>query len=336
MSINFSRTILSTTDTTVKINITGVKEGKATKSSLEMTLYAFNKHTGGPLFTTTLRFDTIKDIYDYLHSISIIRDDSKSTTGSFIEATDDIIEILEAAKKIGPEAIAPLLAKIASDKKIDELLKALNESELSTLTAAYRQHKFKEEMSILEKLIEYDCRGNIVKEVAKDPNLRHYIASQPEKIFQKWFENNIWVFGIEYLRKHDARKIAFFSEADILMESLDGYLDLIELKRPKTPTDIFIYDKSHNCYHPSSVTSEVIGQSLFYLQKMADFKLNIEKEYKVKVLQPRVKIIIGRTDSFNEQQFESLRMLNSSLVNIQVLSYDYILSCAKKIISQYE
>ncbi|QQR83340.1 DUF4263 domain-containing protein [Candidatus Peregrinibacteria bacterium] len=135
-------------------------------------------------------------------------------------------------------------------------------------------------------------------------------------------------------KKHDARKIALFSEGDLLMESLDGFLDLIELKRPKY--GIFQHDISHNCYYPTSDLSKVIGQCLFYLQKLDDYKLNLEKEHKVKILCPRIKIVAGRTNNFNGEQFSTLRMLNSNLNHIQVVSYDYLLSCGKKIIASYE
>jgi hypothetical protein len=91
------------------------------------------------------------------------------------------------------------------------------------------------------------------------------------------------------------------------MESLDGFLDLIELKRPKY--EIFQHDTSHNCYYPTSDLSKVIGQCLFYLQKLDDYKLNLEKEYKVKILCPRIKIITGKTNNFNDEQFNALRML---------------------------
>ena len=45
----------------------------------------------------------------------------------------------------------------------------------------------------------------------------------------------------------------------------------------------------------------VIGQSLFYLQKLAEYKNNLEKEYKIKVIMPRIKIIAGRSNGFNDE-----------------------------------
>ena len=118
------------------------------------------------------------------------------------------------------------------------------------------------------------------------------------------------------------------------MESLDGFLDLIELKRPKY--EIFQHDTSHHCYYPSSDLSKVIGQCLFYLQKLDDYKLNLEKEHKVKILYPRIKIIAGRTNKFNDEQFNALRMLNANLNHIQIISYNYLVGCGEKVIASYE
>ena len=119
------------------------------------------------------------------------------------------------------------------------------------------------------------------------------------------------------------------------MESMDGFLDLIELKRPRLEYDIFKYDKSHLCYYPSADLSKVIGQCLFYLQKMDEYKLLLEKEFKVRLLRPRIKIILGRSNEFDDDQLEALRMLNSNLNHIQVISYDVLLSNGQQIISAY-
>ena len=215
-------------------------------------------------------------------------------------------------------------------------LRQLNPEIADKLSAAHRQKHYQEEMNNLEQLLKLEENDNIVMEIKNYENLKQYVAGQPEKIFQNWIEKNLWVFGIEYIKKLDARQIAFFSEADLLMESVDSFLDLIELKRPKLEYKLFSYDEGHKSYYPSSNLSSVIGQCLFYLQKMDEYKLNLENEYKVKVLRPRIKIIAGRTKDFDSDQFNAMRMLNSNLNHIQIYSYDYILSCGKKIISLYE
>jgi len=334
MSVQYHKEIFSNSSIALNINFSGIKDDIANVASLTMSFYAYNKNTGQPIFSETLNSEQVKRLYGHLNGISIIRDDSKTISGRFIETTDDVLEILNGFKNIDPKILKTILNKLNEDEKIKTILESLSDIELKNLSAAHRQKNYQTEIKNLEQLLGLEEVGSIVEEIKNYENLKSYIAGQPEKIFQNWIEQNLWVFGIEYIKKYDARKIAIFSEADILMESMDGFLDLIELKRPQH--EIFNYDNSHKSYYPSPDLSEVIGQCLFYLQKLDDYKLNLEKEHKVKILRPRIKVIAGRTNTFVDEQFEALRMLNSNLNHIQIISYDYLLSCGKKIISLYE
>jgi hypothetical protein len=69
---------------------------------------------------------------------------------------------------------------------------------------------------------------------------------------------------------------------------------------------------------------------------LQDYKLIIEKEYKVKVIMPRVKIIIGRNDDFVEDEIDSLRMFNSNLNSIQIITYDDLVVFGKLILASFE
>ena len=278
-----------------------------------------------------LDIETQKKILEFLQS-----KESVNVSGKIVETTEEVLNIINGLENIDPEILKTILSKLNEKEKIHTILETLSKIELKHLSAANKQKIYQTELKNLEQLLELEESGSIVEEIKKYKNLNSYIAGQPEKIFQNWIEQNLWVFGIEYIKKHDARKIALFSEGDLLMESMDGFLDLIELKRPKLEYEIFTHDSSHNSYYPSSDLSKAIGQCLFYLQKMDDYKLILEKEYKVKMLRPRIKILMGRTIKFGPEEFEALRMLNSNLGHIQIISYDYILSCGKKIISLYE
>jgi hypothetical protein len=53
-----------------------------------------------------------------------------------------------------------------------------------------------------------------------------------EPSWQKWFKTNSWVLGSDFVRILDERAIDTDHIADYLVEAYDGFLDIIEIKRP--------------------------------------------------------------------------------------------------------
>ena len=335
MSTDYSHDVISAGNTTLKVNFTGITDGQTDRDTLGMAIYAFDNSSGKTVFTEQLNFDEIRAFYHHLHQISTIRDSSAPGSGKIIEASEKIADLVEKLKSLDENILQSVLDTFESNEKVLTLLKALSETELHSLSAAHKYQAYKREYENLKELLELEHNGNIVADIKSHDNLADYAAGQPEKIFQNWIENNLWVFGVDYTKKHDVSKIAFDSDSDILVESLDGFLDLIEMKRPKD-FEIFKEDASHNCYYPAPPLAKALGQSFFYLQQLDDFKLNIEKKYKVKVLRPRIKIVGGRSANFNDAQNHALRMLNSNIVSVQVYSFDYILSAAETVIKGLE
>ncbi len=331
MSVAYHKELFNNGKVKLMANFANIK-GDIADENMTLQFYAFNSD-GIPIFTETLDIEDIRNLYNHLNLITIVKD-GKTKSSKFIETTDEINLILEKLGSSDLETILQLLEKFESEEKIKGLLESLSELEIENLHGAFQHKRVNTEIQNLEKLIQLEIEGSITTTIENHEELVKYKAGQPEKIFQNWIESNLWVFGIDYIKKHDSRKIALFSEGDLLMESVDGYLDLIELKRPRH--ELFRFDDSHKCFYPHTSLSQVIGQSLFYLQKLQDYKLNIEKEYEVKVIMPRVKIIIGRSIDFKEEEKDSLRMLNSNLNSIQIITYDDLVQFGKLILSSFE
>ena len=334
--MQFQRTIFESDTTKLMVNFTGISDDIANADNLRLHVYAFDKTNYKQIFEEILDISQIRKLFEHLNSISLIKDESKTISEKFIETNEEVLQLLGSIEKIDSKILKTILEKLDDKDKVKYLFEILSGAEIEDLSAVHIQQIHKQELANLEKLLELEEQGNIVEEIKKINFLARYVAGQPEKIFQKWIENNLWVFGVEYTQHHDAKRIALFSEGDLLMESMDGFLDLIELKRPNPEFSIFNHDSSHNSYYPSSELSKVIGQCLFYLQKLDEYKLNLEKEYKIKVLRPRIKIILGRTKDFNEEQMEALRMLNSNLNHIEIISYDHLINNCRKVIQTYD
>lgn len=334
MSVQFQKEIFSNSTLRVVINFSGINPDNVTnKDDLSLSIFAFNVQTLKPVFSETLIFNQIQELYKHLNSISIIRNDEITHSQEFIEITSDVAEALSIIKTVDSKLVKSILDKANEDHKLNLVLEALNESEIQNLHASIRQTNHQKSLANLRQLLELEETTSITESIRSYPNLSDYFAGQPEKIFQNWIEKNIWTLGIDYVQKHSARKIGINSESDLIMETTDGFIDLIELKRPKF--GLLDFDTSHNSYYPSKELSKVLGQCMQYLKVLDEYKLILEKLHKFKLLRPRIKIIVGRTIRFSDQEYEALRMLNSSLNHIQIISYDYLCLCGDNIISYY-
>ncbi len=341
MSIQFDKEIFSGNNLTLKVNFSGIKDCSVNAADLKMSVYAYDNY-GHPKFSEILDFDQIKSLYEHLNQISIIKDSSITASGKFLETNGEIADILNKLKDVDTDILKIVINKLKDENRIKSIFTVLSEEEddagyniLENLSGLQTRQGWQSEIENLMFLLDIEQSGNIVQDIKNHDKLKMYIAGQPEKIFQKWIEKNIkWIFGVEYIKKHDFKTVGLHSESDMLMESMDGFIDLIELKRPKF--EIFKYDDSHNCYYPSPELSKAIGQCINYLQKLDEIRLILEKDHKVKILRPRIKIIVGRTKNFIDDQYTALRMLNCNLNYIEIITYDYLLSCGNQMIDNYK
>ncbi len=251
-------------------------------------------------------------------------------------------EVLEHIERFDSNLLRKIFGKIENKEKLEMIIDSLSSVEIDNLEAAIKQAAYKNALEDLKSmiLIEQDKTQNIVEEVKKSEGLRRYSAGQPEKIFQNWIEANLWIFGVEYYKKHNWRIIDETpndgSEADLVMESVDGYVDLIELKRPRTKSDkILSYDIDHKSFFPARDLSLALGQCLHYLKKLDEQKTKIEDKNSTKILRPRIKLIIGRSADFNSDEYDALRMINSNLSHVQIITYDDLVMNGELILSYY-
>lgn len=324
MSNIYPKEIFNDGNIRLMLNIRKIEEGCPIED-ITVSFYAINNH-GIPIFTEDIKASHLVVASNEIKKIT-------RTVDSRPDVVRDKQFLVNNLESNDLDTLLNVFEKFKSEDKVKGLLSSLSDLEIENLHGAYYHKRVGIEIQNLEKLIELAVNDKIDR-LNTFNDLIKYQAKQKEKIFQNWIEANLWVFGVEYIKKHDVRKISLFSEGDILMESLDGYLDLIELKRPKHK--LLVYDTSHHCYYPHSDLSKVIGQSLHYLKKLDEYKLNLEKEYKLRIIKPRIKIIIGRNFDFDDEQKDCLRILNSSLNSVQIITFDDLVSFGKQLLKSTE
>lgn len=156
-----------------------------------------------------------------------------------------------------------------------------------------------------------------------------------EHDWQKWFQENSWVLGTDYVKILDERNIDTQNITDFLMEAYDGFLDIVEIKRPDGDLQFWASSKDHDNYIPHQSLVKAITQASKYIYEVEREANNLkfyERTNGVKTIKPRCVLIYSRSYDWNEEQKESFRVLNSNYHNLTILTYDHILERAKRMI----
>lgn len=155
-----------------------------------------------------------------------------------------------------------------------------------------------------------------------------------ESNWQKWFEINSWVLGSEFVRILEERSIDTKNITDFLVEAYDGFLDVIEIKRPEGGMSFWSKAIDHGNYVPSTDLVKAVTQALSYIyevEREANSIKFLERVDGVKTIKPRCILIFGRSNEWNDKQIEAFRVLNSGYHNLTIMTYDHVLKRAKQI-----
>lgn len=172
----------------------------------------------------------------------------------------------------------------------------------------------------------------------------HLEKNHRESWWQDWIYSNNWLFGVNYNQPISKQRVGLDNIPDFLFPSLDGFIDILEIKKPSHP--VIIEDLSHpRTFVWSSETNKAIGQVVVYIQELEDHRreladrLNEEFElimgHRLKTVRPRAFILIGRSDDMPSPKKEGFRKLNYTLHGIEVLTYTDLVTRAEALIGLY-
>ena len=144
-----------------------------------------------------------------------------------------------------------------------------------------------------------------------------------EQPWQKWFEKHDWVLGSEFVRLLDERQIDTKNISDFLMQAYDGFLDVVEIKRPEGELKFWADTLDHGNYIPSSDLIKAITQAtqyLFEVEREANSVKFLERANGVRIVKPRCVLVFGRSSQWNEDQIQAYRILNAGYSNLTVMT----------------
>jgi hypothetical protein len=297
-----------------KVIQTVIVEHKTSGKRVEsMTLRQFRKRRKAdpwpvvPEFTVRLNSEGVGKLFAYLQAQPEFFDLSQSTTYTVLTGTGP----LSATQAQQLQVLAAALQRVAKEGRLNAYIAP---ETLDNLGAAIQQTRYKKALAELRKMLSDES----LKEL-------HYRA---------WFLENRWILGTEYIGVEPSSKLGWSSEGDIILRSVDGYQDIVELKLPSAK--VLNFDKSHDNWYPTADLSSAVAQVIKYFHESEDARLLLAEKEDLPFLKPRAKIVIGRSVGWTKAQFDALRRLNAAMQNVQVLTYDHLVQTAEALIEHYE
>lgn len=160
-----------------------------------------------------------------------------------------------------------------------------------------------------------------------------------ETDMQTYLTQNPLIFGLQYA---DIRPQVGGPSGtmDFLLERLDGYNDLVELKGPR---EKLILAPEHapgtklpspHSYRLSKALGQALAQALAYRERLTRFPDVSEVVHGIPHARyPRLIIVLGRSENLDPHKHDVLRELNRSLHRAQVIGYDALASQARQTLS---
>ena len=170
---------------------------------------------------------------------------------------------------------------------------------------------------------------------------KNYPETSGKDSWQTWVYANNWLFGVNYLRPIPKQKVGFDNIPDYLFPTRDGFLDILEIKKPQP--DVIRRDEHHaGSYVWCPDTNAAIGQVVKYIQELEDHRLEIRDrinerygaEYGIifYIIRPRAFILVGESNGWRTVEIEAFRRLNYSLHGIEVVTYSHLINRGESII----
>lgn len=234
-----------------------------------------------------------------------------------------------------------VIAKVPKKGKNKKAL--LNQTSKIISELSVKKKMLKEEVEDLEQLRK---TSNIFFFQNKIEELKTRLAKiYPEtkgvNSWQSWIFDNNWLFGANYQLPIEKQRINISGiMPDYLFPTMDGFMDILEIKLPSKK--VIIKDDDHNgSYVWSGDTNKAIGQVVTYLSEIELYQLQLKEEIRkiynleIYLIKPRAFILIGNKDSWTKEQHNALRKLNYSLHGIEVITYTDLVEKGQAIIENY-
>jgi len=153
-----------------------------------------------------------------------------------------------------------------------------------------------------------------------------------ESDWGKFLKKNLYMVESRYVHIFDRLNVisARSREVDFALIDTHGFLDIFEIKTPKTKLLASSQDRGN--YYWNAEATKAITQAEKYLYNAEQKGLALTKDINrelgidVHIVRPRALLVMGHSRQFTEKnQIEDFRVLRMSLKNVEIILYDELL-----------
>lgn len=182
---------------------------------------------------------------------------------------------------------------------------------------------------------------NLLKAKAQIESLRELEADlrtaiergHPERWWQTYIKDKILIIQQGYIRVIEKMNVTVVGTKfpDFLLVTHDGYVDILEIKKPDTV--LLKHDKDRDNYYWDTELAKAIIQTENYIEAVTRVKDTVRSELKdkfnidLRVLRPRGIVLAGDSKNLKtEKERDDFRLQSQSLKNITIVTYDELLA----------
>lgn len=159
---------------------------------------------------------------------------------------------------------------------------------------------------------------------------REVSTGHDENWWQTYFSKNILFFQDSYIQRIEKLNVivAGTQFPDFLVVTSDGYLDILEIKKPGT--ELLKEDRSRHNHYWSTEISKAVSQVENYIDRVTKYsdairnKLRDDHNIELRIIKPRGIVIAGKAAEFvgKVKKADDFRLLNEGLKNVEIVPYD--------------
>ena len=158
-----------------------------------------------------------------------------------------------------------------------------------------------------------------------------------EEVYQEFLQEHLWIFGSEYNKMFD-RYIVKRKQFDFpVQRTADGYLEIIEIKRPDHT--LFTTKKDKHGRNVIDGETPTVVKAIYqvddYLARVDKEMSQIQDEEDIPAEKVRGKIVIGNSAG-DESQVKALRRLNARMHRMEVMSFDQLIANAQRMLDMMQ